>query len=101
MIEMPSIVKLRETYRAKGFEVVAINLDEKPTAALPQTMKKLGIDFTVYLDHDQKLADLFRVEAIPLTVILDKDRKVLMIENGEKDWDGAEFRAQLEKWLSF
>lgn len=100
MVEMPSIVKLQQAYRGKGFRVVAIDLDEKPEAVLPKTMKDLGIDFPVFVDSDNKLSELFDVHAIPLTVIIDKDRKVLFMENGERNWNGEEIRSKLDKWLS-
>jgi thiol-disulfide isomerase/thioredoxin len=100
VIEMPSILALRSAYKSKGFEVVAINLDEKPEAVLPKFLKKLGIDFPVYVDPDGAVGDLLDVSAIPLTVIVDKERRVLFTHNGELDWNSAEIRARLEGWLA-
>ena len=99
MTEMPSIVKLRGAYHDRGFEVAAVNVDENPETVLPPTLKRLAITFPIFLDHNGHLSELFDVHAIPLTVIMDKNRKVLMMESGEEDWDGPEFRAKLEKWL--
>ncbi len=100
MVEMPSLVKLEAAYRAKGFKVVAIDLDDKPEAVLPKTLKELGITFPVYLDTDSKLSELFDVHAIPLTVIIDRNRKVLFMENGERNWNSEEIHSKLEQWLS-
>lgn len=100
MVEMPSIIKLRHAYSAKGFEVVAINVDQNPEAVIPRVTQKFGFGFPVYFDKDQKLSDLFDIEAIPLTVLIDKDRKILLIENGERDWNGSDIRARLERWLA-
>ncbi len=100
MVELPSIVRLREAYSAKGFEVLLINVDENPQAVIPKVLNKMGIKFPVYWDEGQKLAELFGVEAIPLTVLLDENRKVLLIESGERDWYGQEIRRDLERWLS-
>jgi thiol-disulfide isomerase/thioredoxin len=100
MVEMPSIVALRKAYAPRGLEVLAINVDEKPEAVLPPVLKKLGIDFTVYTDAEGKLADLFDVHAIPLTVVLNKDRKELFVQNGEYDWNSADFRAKMDEWLA-
>ena len=99
MIEMPSIVKIRGAYHDRGFEVAAVNVDENPETVLPPTLKRLAITFPVFLDPSGHLSELFDVHAIPLTVIMDKNRKVLLMESGEEDWDGPEFRAKLEKWL--
>jgi thiol-disulfide isomerase/thioredoxin len=103
MVEMPSIIKLREAYKGKGFEVIAVNVDQNPEAVLPKVIRKMGFTFPVYLDKDQALSEMFSIEAIPLTILLDmknKRRKVLMLESGEQDWNGAAFRATLEKWLA-
>jgi thiol-disulfide isomerase/thioredoxin len=100
MVEMPSLVKLRKAYKDKGFDLVEIDVDEKPESVLPKVLKELGVDFPVYLDPDAKLAELFDVHAIPLSLIIDKDRKVLMIETGERDWNGEDIHSKLEQWLS-
>jgi thiol-disulfide isomerase/thioredoxin len=100
MVEMPSIIKLRNLYKDRGFEVVAVNVDENPEAVLPQTLKDLGINFPVYIDAGNKLSDLFDVHAIPMTVIMDKNRTILLIESGERDWAGNDVRTQIEQWLA-
>lgn len=98
--EMPSIVKLQHAYQDKGLKVLLVNVDEKPESVLPRSMKELGIDFQVFTDPNQKLSEIFDVHAIPLTMILDKDRNVLFEHNGEYDWDKDEFRSRLDGWLA-
>jgi thiol-disulfide isomerase/thioredoxin len=100
VIEMPSIVELRRSFKAKGFEVVAVNVDENPAAVVPKAVRQLGIDFPVYIDPGTNLADLFDVHAIPLTVIIDRTGKVLFVESGERNWNGSDIREQMERWLS-
>jgi thiol-disulfide isomerase/thioredoxin len=100
MEEMPSIVKLRDDYKDKGFEVVGVNLDENGEAVVPKAVKQLKIQFPVFQDPDNKIAEYFDVHAIPLSVVLNKDRKILYIENGERNWNDQESRTQLEKWLA-
>src|SRR5215218_5360987 len=52
MVEMPSIVKLYEAYKGKGFDVIGINVDDNPEIVLPKALKQLGITFPVYIDRD-------------------------------------------------
>jgi thiol-disulfide isomerase/thioredoxin len=99
MVEMPSIVKVHQAYKDRGFDVVAINLDSNPAAVVPRTIKKYEMGFAVYLDVDSRLADLFDIQSIPLTVVIDANRKILMIEREGIDWNGPGFRSNLEKWL--
>jgi len=100
MVEMPSIVRLQKHYADKGLAIAEINVDDNPTAVLPGTLKKLGIDFPVYIDENQKLSELFDVHAIPLTVIVDKTFKVVLIESGERNWNGDDIHADMDKWLA-
>jgi len=97
--EMPSIVQLRDSYKQRGFDVIAVNVDEEPEAVLPSAIRSLKIDFPVYVDPEGKLGDIFDLHAVPFTVILDKNRKVLFVENGERNWNSSEVRSNLEQWL--
>ncbi len=99
IVEMPSIVRLRTDYKSKGFEVLGVSLDENSTL-VPPMMKKLGMEFPVVIDSEGKLGDLFDVHAIPLTIIMDKSGKILMLQKGELDWNSAKFREKLEAWLA-
>jgi thiol-disulfide isomerase/thioredoxin len=98
--EMPSIVKLRETYKDHGFEVLGVNLDEEPEVVAPKLAKKLKIEFPIFKDPEGKLGDLFNIHAIPLTVILDSQRTILFIKDGEMDWNSEAVRTQIDRWVA-
>ena len=100
VIELPSLVKLREKFKPKGFDVVAINVDENPEQVLPRAIQKYGLNFQVYLDPGQKLSELFDVQNIPLTIVMDQNRKVLFVEPGGRDWVDRDTQAMVERWLS-
>ena len=55
--------------------------------------------FPQYTDKGIVLAELFDVHAIPLSVVLNQDRKVLMFETGGRDWDSEEVHQMMELWL--
>jgi thiol-disulfide isomerase/thioredoxin len=99
VVEMPSIVKLNQMYKDKGLKVVAVNLDDKPAAVVPKAVRQLKIDFPIYIDADGSLANLFDVHAIPLTIIMDKDRKVLHVEGGERDWTDDDIKTKMDQWI--
>ena len=100
LIEMPSIVRLRDKFHARGLEVVALNVDENPQADIPPLLTKLGIHFPVFLDPQGKVSDLFDVREIPLTFVIDRTRTVLYVALGERDWDSKEVNIAMEKWLN-
>ncbi len=101
MVEMPSIIALREAYKDKGFEVLALNVDEDPQTAVPRVIKDLNFNFPLFVDLDGEASAAFGVHAIPFTVIMDlKKNKVLYMQSGERDWNSSEMRSQLDQWLA-
>lgn len=100
MVEMPALIELRKKYNKNGLELILINVDEKPEAILPKTLEDFGIDFPVFIDPQGNLAELFDVHAIPKTIILDRNRKILLVDTGEKNWNGSQMHTFLEKYLT-
>ena len=100
MQEMQSLQKARDRFKTRGFEVVAISVDETPEKVVPAALKRMKIkDLPIYTDPEQKLSELFDVSALPLTLLLDRDGKILLVHPGEKDWDSIEIQEKLGRWL--
>jgi thiol-disulfide isomerase/thioredoxin len=100
MTEMPTLVKLRQTYASRGLEVIPLNVDENAQKVIPRAAERLGIDFPIYVDRDQKLSEYFDISGIPVTIVLDGNRRILHVERGEFDWFSDDFRKKVEGWLS-
>ncbi len=100
MEEMPSIVHLRTDYKDRGFEAVGINVDENPEVVVPKARNAFQINFPIYADSEGRLSELFNVHAIPLTVIINHQRKILLIQDGGQNWNSPAIRSQLDRWLS-
>ncbi len=100
LVEIPSLLKLREKYKDHGLELALINIDETPQTSLPRLLKRFRIDFPTYIDQNLELSELFDVQAIPMSVIIDSQRKVLFIEQGDRDWNASEVHERMNQWLS-
>lgn len=98
--EMPSIIQLREAYKDRGFEVLGVNLDENPEVVAPKLAKQLKIEFPLFKDPNNQLGDLFDIHAIPLTVILNSQRKILYVKDGELNWNSQAVRNQIDRWIA-
>ncbi len=99
MTEMPSLIKLREKYSKDGFEILGINLDNNPDNAVPPVQKKLGMTFPIFKDESGNIGDMFDVHAIPLSLVLNKDRTILYTYSGDQDWNSEEVFNLVEQWL--
>ena len=100
MEEMPSLVKLYDTYTDKGVEIIGINLDDDPIRAILTTSREFGIQYGNFVDPDGKLGNAFDVHAIPLTITMDASRKVLEVKAGDRDWMAPEYLKKLEGCLA-
>ncbi len=98
--EMPSLQRLSDKYSAKGLRVVGISLDEDPEVVLEKFLTKNGIKFSSFTDKKGFLADQFDVSGLPLTVVIDANRKVLLQQKGDEEWDSEPFLKQFDLWLS-
>ncbi len=100
MEELPSLIQLRKRFQGAGLEVIGVNLDENPDRSIEKTKQQYKIEFPLVKDVDGKLADLFDVHAIPVTLVFDKNRKVLLIKEGGQDWFSKEIVGRVQQWLS-
>ena len=79
--EMPQLNRLYEKYRASGFVLLGVNVDDDSSKAA-EVAKKLGVTFPVLLDTDKKVSKLYDLSTMPSTVIIDRDGKVRYVHRG-------------------
>jgi len=79
--EMPHLNRLYEKYRASGFVLLGVNVDEDPRNAA-DVAAKLGLKFPVLLDTDKKVSRLYELATMPSTVLIDRDGRVKYIHRG-------------------
>lgn len=70
--EVPEIQNAYEKYKAGGFVVVAVNVQES-TSAVAKFMKEYGMTFTVAIDSSGAIGRLYRVSGIPASFFVDRD----------------------------
>lgn len=91
IIEMPSLAAAHKKLKDKGFEVLAINLDENEKV-VHELVKKYELPFKIFLDPQGKAAQAYLVYGLPYTIILDRDGKIRFKAFGGHEWDqGKEF----------
>ena len=82
--EMPHLNRLYEKYRASGFVLLGVNVDDDQGKAAG-VAAKLGLKFPVLLDTDKKVSRLYDMSAMPATVVIDRDGRVRYIHRGYRD----------------
>jgi thiol-disulfide isomerase/thioredoxin len=99
MAEMPSIQKLYDTLKSDGFIVVSVNVDDNPDKVIPPIVDKMHLSFPIFTDRDGELSKYFDVMAIPFSVMIGKDSKVVWSEAGERDWASDSVIMEIRKIL--
>ncbi len=90
----PALKQLRAELLAHGFEVYAINLDEKAadTAAF---LKKFPVDFPLLHDAVGKTAEQFGVMGMPTAYLLDQQGVIRKVHQGFKEKDIEKIRLEV------
>ena len=93
-LENPNVVKVYKEYKDKGFEIYGVSLD-KFKKQWTQAIEKDGLPWLHVLD-DQSLASAdYRVNAIPMTYLIDKEGNILA-----KNLRGDALRTRVAKELN-
>lgn len=64
-------------YKDKGLQVVYLNTDESQPNETEKFIKELKIEFPVVLDSERKIANLFLVQVVPQTIILNPQHIII------------------------
>jgi peroxiredoxin len=82
--EMPHLSRLYEKYRASGFVLLGVNVDDDTRNAV-DLAGKLGLKFPISLDTDKKVSRLYDLSSMPSTVLIDRDGRVRYVHRGYRD----------------
>jgi peroxiredoxin len=97
-VELPHLQRLSDKYRASGFTLLAVNIDEDPAAARALA-GKLGLKFPVLLDTDKKVVGAWDLNAMPATVLIDKDGRVRQVHRGYREGVESTYEQQVRDLL--
>ncbi len=96
--EMPKLEQLHRKYGKTGFVLLGINIDDKPANAVGMA-KKLGVTFPILFDKDKQVSKLYKVDAMPSTLLIDRDGKTRYLHRGYKPGYETTYQTQLRELL--
>jgi peroxiredoxin len=94
--EMPHLNRLYDKYRASGFTLLAVNIDDDPRTALA-TATKMGLRFPVLLDTDKTVSKRYDLGSMPATVLIDRDGKVRFLHRGYREGMELSYEQQIRE----
>ena len=84
--EMPAMERLYRRLQPRGFELLAVSVDEDPVL-VEAFRERLGISFPIAMDSGQAVARLYQTTGFPESVLIDRDGRVVERYIGPRDWD--------------
>ena len=81
--EMPLLDDLYARYGRVGFSLLGVNIDDDSRRAM-QMIDELGVNFPVLFDETKEVSKLYQVDAMPVTVLVDRDGTVRHVHHGYK-----------------
>ncbi len=81
--EMPLLDELYTRYQRVGFNLLGVNIDDDSSRAM-QMVNELGVSFPVLFDARKEVSKLYEVNAMPVTVLVDREGNVRHVHHGYK-----------------
>lgn len=94
---MPVIDEVAESYKDKGVKLYAVNIQED-VDTIRGVLESDELDVTVAMDTDGEVAQLYKANAIPQTVIIGKDGTVQVVHVGMPP--ASQLREELDALLA-
>ncbi len=93
--EMPELEALYQKYQKLGFTIFGINID-KDRAMADKVLASTPLSFPILFDSSSSVSELYQIDAMPTTVIVDRDGKVRFIHRGYKPGYEDEYVKQIK-----
>jgi len=95
---MPFLNALRNELADKGFEIIAINVDEE-TEVAQNFLNNYPVDYPVVFDPKGECPLAYDVKAMPSSYFVDKKGKIRYVHFGFRHQDESEIRARVLELL--
>jgi peroxiredoxin len=79
--EMPRLEEIYQKYSKFGFTILAVSVDED-TLAADKFMNKVKVTFPYLYDNSNKVSELYAVEAMPTTILVDRSGQKRFLHKG-------------------
>ncbi|WP_394228861.1 TlpA family protein disulfide reductase [Pseudoalteromonas spongiae] len=84
--EMPLLDELHAKYSDLGFTVLGVNVEQQNQKA-KEFINELNVSFPILLDEQNTVSKLYDVEAMPTTVVIDRNSNLRYVHYGYQAGD--------------
>lgn len=96
--EMPVLNELYQRYRSVGFTLLGVNIDDRSESAT-RMARRLGVRYPIVFDAAKVVSRLYDINAMPTTVMVDRDGKVRYLHRGYLPGSEKKYQEQIRGLL--
>lgn len=96
--EMPLMDDIFKKYEKFGFTIFAVNVDED-SADADRFLRDVPVTFPILYDNESRISELYGVDAMPTTVMIDRNGNKRFLHRGYKDGYEKEYVKQVKKLI--
>ncbi len=94
--EMPLMDGLYSQYKDLGFTILAVNVDENREEA-HRFLDKVPVNYPILYDPESSVSELYEVQAMPTTVMIDRDGKARYLHYGYQPGYEDDYEQQIRE----
>ena len=98
--EMPSMERLHERLKDRGFVLLAVSQDEGPIAGVKAFVDQMKLTFPVLVDPEGEVGRKYGIWGFPESFLLDRDGRIVERVIGPRDWSAPDQIARIEGLLA-
>lgn len=101
--EMPSLVKMQDTHRDKGFEVIGLNTDDEAADEIKEFAESMKLNYTLVWADSKLQASLLNIskfQGIPQSFLIDRDGNLRNVFRGANPADIRKMEELVAKVVS-
>lgn len=98
--EMPSLERLYQAYRGRGFRVAATSIDADGPEPVLEFAHRLGLSFDILHDRSGEIQQAYQTVGVPESFLIDKHGRITYVALGAEAWDSPENRQRIERLLA-
>jgi peroxiredoxin len=92
--EMPHLDAIHQKYAALGFTVFGVNVEQNRTLA-DKVLRDIPVTFPILFDDDNLVSQLYDVDAMPVTLLVDRDGEIRFMHKGYKPGYEQQYEQQV------
>lgn len=99
--EMKVLGDIYKKYLSQGFKILAINQDTpRSSEKVKSFVESLSVEYMIALDPNKEISEQFNVQAIPLSLLINRQGRIVYRHSGYLPGDEHELEEEIKKALS-